>query len=77
MSATVIAPSAALADALATAFYVLGPEGAGAYCERHPEISALLVLPDSKAGATRFARFGPLLDQECSFSSTASPPSKN
>lgn len=77
VSATVIAPSAALADALATAFYVLGPEGTAAYCERHPEISALLVLPDSKAGAARFARFGPLLDQECSLHSTTAPPVKN
>lgn len=43
LSATVIAPSAALADALSTAFYVLGLEGAQTYCDEHPEISALLI----------------------------------
>jgi thiamine biosynthesis lipoprotein len=44
-----------LADALSTAFYVLGPEGALAYCTAHPEIGALLILPDSRAGTTRIA----------------------
>jgi thiamine biosynthesis lipoprotein len=44
-SATVLAPTAAEADALATAFFVLGVEGAKAYCERHPEVGAVL-LPD-------------------------------
>ncbi len=43
LSATVIAPSAALADALSTAFYVLGREGAQTYCQEHSEISALLI----------------------------------
>jgi len=42
LSATVIAPTAEQADALSTAFYVLGLEGAANYCEEHPEISALL-----------------------------------
>jgi thiamine biosynthesis lipoprotein len=45
LSATVIAPSAELADALSTAFYVLGNEGARDYCRSHPEIAALLVVP--------------------------------
>ncbi|MGI8979322.1 MAG: FAD:protein FMN transferase [Pirellulaceae bacterium] len=43
LSATVIAPTAAEADALSTAFYVLGLEGAQEYCQRQPEVSALLV----------------------------------
>jgi len=43
LSATVIAPTAAESDALSTAFYVLGLEGAKSYCEEHTEISALLV----------------------------------
>ena len=43
LSATVIAPTAAEADALSTAFYVLGLEGAKTYCQQHPDISALLV----------------------------------
>ena len=44
--ATVTAPSAAIADALATAFFVLGVERARAYCAEHPEIGALL-LPNA------------------------------
>ena len=43
--ATVIAPTAALADALSTAFYVLQPEQTAEYCRRHPGVAALLVLP--------------------------------
>jgi thiamine biosynthesis lipoprotein len=50
LSATVIAPTAEQADALSTAFYVLGLEGASAYCKRYPEISALLVKQSSAAG---------------------------
>lgn len=41
--ATVTAPSAAEADALATAFFILGPDGARAYCEKHPQIGAVLL----------------------------------
>jgi thiamine biosynthesis lipoprotein len=44
-SATVLAPTAAEADALATAFFVLGVEKTRAYCEAHPDIGAVL-LPD-------------------------------
>lgn len=43
--AAVTAPSAAEADALATAFYILGVHQARAYCESHPEIGAAL-LPE-------------------------------
>jgi thiamine biosynthesis lipoprotein len=45
LSATALAPSAAWADGLSTAFYVLGPEGAWAYCREHPEVAALLIVP--------------------------------
>jgi thiamine biosynthesis lipoprotein len=40
---TVIAPSAALTDALATAFYVGGRELAESYCARRPEILVLML----------------------------------
>ena len=43
--ASVTAPTAAEADALATAFFILGIEPARAYCDRHPEIGAVL-LPE-------------------------------
>lgn len=42
LSSTVIAPTAALADALSTACYVLGEQGAREICARHADVSALL-----------------------------------
>jgi FAD:protein FMN transferase len=47
LSATVLAPTATLADALSTAFYVLGPEKTREYCDKHPDISAILVVSAS------------------------------
>jgi len=41
---TVIARSAALAEALSTAFYVGGPELAGQYCALHPQVLALMLM---------------------------------
>jgi thiamine biosynthesis lipoprotein len=41
---TVLAPTAAEADALSTALFVLGPDAAREYCRTHPEIAAV-VLP--------------------------------
>ena len=49
LSATVIAPTAEQADALSTAFYVLGVEGAERFCQQHPEISALLAKPSGSS----------------------------
>jgi FAD:protein FMN transferase len=43
LSSTVIAPTAAEADALSTAFYVGGIDLAREYCGSHPEIGAVLV----------------------------------
>jgi thiamine biosynthesis lipoprotein len=59
LSSTVIAPSAAEADALATALYVMGPEVAMQYCDVHPRIAALLVTPGERRGsiATHTAGF--------------------
>jgi thiamine biosynthesis lipoprotein len=45
LSVSVLAPSAADADALSTAFYVMGLEKAVAWCHNHPEIGAILVPP--------------------------------
>jgi len=42
-SVTVLAPTAAEADALSTAFYLLGTEAAAAYVAEHPEIGAIIV----------------------------------
>ncbi len=46
LQATVTAPTAAVADALATAFFVLGVEHARSYCAEHPDIGAIL-LPNT------------------------------
>jgi thiamine biosynthesis lipoprotein len=46
--ASVMAPTAAEADALATAFYILGVDKARAYCEAHHGIGALL-LPQGES----------------------------
>ncbi len=48
--AAVTAPTAAEADALATAFFVLGVERAQAFCQTHPQIGAVLLSesPDAR-----------------------------
>ena len=48
-SATVIAPSAAEADALATAFYIKGSDAARRYCTAHPNVGAILLPEGHKA----------------------------
>lgn len=47
LSATVTAPTAAEADALATAFFILGVEKTRTYCDRHPEIGAVLIAAET------------------------------
>jgi thiamine biosynthesis lipoprotein len=42
-SATAIAATGAEADALSTAFYVLGVAGTAEYCARHADVAAILV----------------------------------
>lgn len=49
LSATVIAPTAEQADALSTAFYVMGLEAAREFCGERQEVSALLVTPAAGA----------------------------
>ncbi|HEU0186159.1 MAG TPA: FAD:protein FMN transferase [Blastocatellia bacterium] len=47
-SVTVIAQSAAVTDALATAFYVGGPELAADYCDAHPGVLVLMLESDAE-----------------------------
>jgi FAD:protein FMN transferase len=53
-SVTVIAASAAVTDALATAFYAGGPELAAGYCAAHPGVLVLML----ESGAERPILFG-------------------
>ncbi len=45
---TVVAPSAALTDALATAFYVGGRESAESYCSTHPGVLVLMLESEAE-----------------------------
>ncbi|WP_197440483.1 FAD:protein FMN transferase [Polystyrenella longa] len=45
LSVTVLAPTAELADALSTAFFVMGVEKTIKFCDNHPKVSAILILP--------------------------------
>jgi thiamine biosynthesis lipoprotein len=45
LSVTVLAPTAAEADALSTAFYVMGPDAAEAYCRSHPAVAMIMFCP--------------------------------
>ena len=51
-SVTVLAPTAAEADALSTAFYLLGPDAAAASVAGRPEVGALFVDPRPAADAS-------------------------
>ena len=57
LSSTVITDSAAQADALATGFFVMQPTEVAAFCDEHPEVAAILVLPGDKGGAVKIETF--------------------
>jgi FAD:protein FMN transferase len=57
-SVTVLAPTAALADALSTAFYLLGPEAAEAYVAKHPEVGVVIVEHEPETRFPRLIVFG-------------------
>jgi thiamine biosynthesis lipoprotein len=46
-SVTVVADTAAEADALSTAFYVMGPHETAAFCRQHEGIGVLMIVPAS------------------------------
>jgi thiamine biosynthesis lipoprotein len=58
LQCTVRAPTAALADALSTAFFVLGWDAAREYSNRQTEIAVLMALPADRAGAVRTEAVG-------------------
>jgi len=50
LSTTVISPSAAVSDALATAFFVMPLNEVEAYCRRYREVAAVITIGDPAAG---------------------------
>ncbi|HUT14156.1 MAG TPA: FAD:protein FMN transferase [Thermoguttaceae bacterium] len=58
LSATAIAPTATLADALSTAFYVMGPQATSDFCRQRPEIAAVLVCPVRHSGGIEIKTAG-------------------
>ncbi|REK17817.1 MAG: FAD:protein FMN transferase [Planctomycetota bacterium] len=53
LSATVVCDSAAEADALSTALFVLGPEKAKEFCDRRPDVQAVLIVSGEREGTIR------------------------
>jgi FAD:protein FMN transferase len=49
LSATAIAKTGTMSDALSTAFFVMGLDETRAYCEKHPDIRAVLI-PEPESG---------------------------
>jgi thiamine biosynthesis lipoprotein len=57
-SVTVLAPTAALADALSTAFYLLGPKAAEDYAANHPDVGVVIVEEGHGERSPRVLVFG-------------------
>lgn len=57
-SVTVLAPTAAMADALSTAFYLLGPIASAAYLDAHREVGAVFVERGPDEATPRLSVFG-------------------
>lgn len=55
-AAWVIAPDAASTDAISTAFMIMEPAAIENYCQRHPEVRAMIF--SAEAGQEKFWRYG-------------------
>lgn len=66
LSATVVAPTATLADALSTALFVLGPDKALEFCRNRPEIGVVLACPVRHSGGVEIRTVG-LPDEEVTY----------
>ena len=58
LSVTVLAPTAAEADALATGLFLLGVEKTRQLCQQRPDLGVLLILPDPPSGDVRVLALG-------------------
>ena len=50
LSATIVGPSAAEADALSTAMFVLGPDRALEFCRSRPDLALMMICPARRPG---------------------------
>jgi thiamine biosynthesis lipoprotein len=62
-SATAIARTGAEADALSTAFYVMGVDATAAYCAEHPDVAAILVSDGREPGEVHVSTWGLAADR--------------
>ena len=58
LSATALAPTAAEADALSTAFYVLDRDQVEHYCASHSDVGAILVTPAARHPGVEIHAYG-------------------
>jgi thiamine biosynthesis lipoprotein len=58
LSCTVLAPSAAIADALSTAFFVMGVDRAREYCRSRDDLAALMICPGARSGSVETHAIG-------------------
>ncbi|MDZ4818532.1 MAG: FAD:protein FMN transferase [Planctomycetota bacterium] len=58
LSATVVAPTAAEADAMSTAFYVMGLDESVRYCQNRPDLGLILVRRGTNAGSVEVTTVG-------------------
>lgn len=63
LSATVLAPNAMLADALSTAFFVMGVDATLEFCEQRDDLAVILACQGAKEGAIQLCTCG-LADDE-------------
>jgi len=75
LSVTVLAPTAAEADALSTAFFVLGLEKAREYCDNNANVSSLLIPPPHRGRRLTPINCG--LPDDVLFLETTTPPPSN
>jgi thiamine biosynthesis lipoprotein len=58
LSVSVLAPGAAEADALSTAFYVLGLRATQEYCRQRPEVAAVMLCSGTREGSMEVHTIG-------------------
>jgi thiamine biosynthesis lipoprotein len=58
LSVSAVAPTAAQADALATALYVMGPADARDFCATHREIGCVMLCPGPAESSAHVHAFG-------------------